>query len=987
MDLIHISPAQNATGKKYWRSLNELSGTPGFEAWVENEFPGGAEILDPNSRRTMLKLMAASFGMAGLVACRRPEEKILPLSKGAEDVIPGKPMHYATAFVNRGVANGIQVEVHDGRPTKVEGNPLHPNSQGAASALAQASVLSVYDPDRARAVHEGGKASNWAAWDKFAAEKVAALGQGAGLRILSERTSSPTLLSVKAELLKKYPEAKWAEYDSLDGGHAVAAAEMVFGQRLQPVYHFDKADVIVSLDDDFLGEDAASIEATRQFSKRRKVAKPGDPMNRLYLVESRFSITGAMADHRLRIKSGEVLQFASDLAVEVGAKSALKVLKPGDATQKWLGAVARDLKASAGKCVVTAGPMQSPQVHALAFLMNQQLGNIGSTITFRKAIFEPAQSIGELAKEIGAGQVSTLVMLGGNPAYTAPIDFNFAEAIAKVATSVYLGVDQDETAAAAKWHLPQAHSMEAWADARSTDGTATILQPQIAPLYGGRSAVEVAAQLLDGKSKKSYALVQGYWKSILPAADADRIWRKSIHDGLVAGTAYPEVKVAVNAKAIPEVAAAALSGIELVFLSSPVGDGRFANNAWMQEAPESMTKLTWDNAAHLSPAMARELKVETGGMVKITLGSRSLEIPALVTPGQADGSISLQLGYGRTKIGRVGEGIGVNVGLLRTSEGWAFASGASVAAIAGEHEFAITQEHHSMREPDMPGRKGELRPVVREGSLAEYKEHPHFAPEVDHHQEMFDLQGVHDYSKGYQWGMAIDLNLCTGCNACLVGCMAENNIPVVGRDMVRRGREMQWIRLDRYYTGTEEDPQAVMQPLGCQQCEAAPCENVCPVAATVHSPEGLNDMAYNRCVGTRYCANNCPYKVRRFNYLDWHKDITTVGEMVHNPDVTVRMRGIMEKCTYCVQRIQEKRIAAKADPAGRRSIRDGEIQTACQQTCPADAIVFGNINDPASAVAQAKAEPRDYTLLKEINTKPRTSFLARLRNPNPELKA
>jgi len=987
MDLIQISPAQNATGKKYWRSLNELSGTRGFTDWVENEFPGGAEILDPGSRRTMLKLMAASFGLAGMVACRRPEMKIIPVSKSAEDVIPGKPALYASAFVNRGVANGIQVEVHDGRPTKVEGNPMHPNSQGAASALAQASVLSVYDPDRARTVHEGATASSWAAFDKAAAGLVGGFGAGAGLRILSERTSSPTLLSVKGELLKKYPEAKWAEYDSLDGGHAIAAAEMVFGQRLQPVYHFDKADVVVSLDDDFMGEDAASIEATKQFSKKRKVSKPGEPMNRMYLVESRFSITGAMADHRLRIKSGEVLQFASDLAVEVGAKTALKVLKPGDATQKWLAVVARDLKANAGKSLVTAGPMQSAQVHALAFLINQSLGNIGSTLTFSKAIFEPAQSIGELAREMGGGAVKTLVILGGNPAYTAPVDLGFSELIAKVPASIYLGAEMDETAAVVKWHLPMAHAMEAWGDARSTDGSATVLQPQIAPLYDGRSAIEIAAQLLDGKAKKSFAVVQGYWKSVSPAADAERIWRKGVHDGVMPGSAYPEVKVAFNAKAIPEVAAASLAGTELVFLSSNLGDGRYANNAWLQEVPESMTKLTWDNVAHISPKMARELKVETGGMVKITLGSRSIQIPALVTPGQAEGSVALQLGYGRTKIGRVGEGVGVNVGLLRTSEGWAFAQGASLVATSGSRELAITQEHHSMREPDMPGRPGELRPVVREGSLEEYKKEPRFAPEVDHAEEMFDLQGVHDYSKGYQWGMAIDLNLCIGCNACLVACNAENNIPVVGQDQIRRGREMHWIRLDRYYTGTEEDPQAVMQPLNCQQCEAAPCENVCPVAATVHSPEGLNDMAYNRCVGTRYCANNCPYKVRRFNYIDWHKNITPVGEMVHNPDVTVRMRGVMEKCTYCVQRIQEKRIAAKADPAGRRSIRDGEILTACQQTCPADAITFGNINDPASAVAKAKAEPRDYTLLKEINTKPRTSFLARLRNPNPELKA
>ena len=985
---MNLTQIQKKNKPAHWRSLDELHGTPKFTRWVDNEFGTSfTEGLDEGSRRQILKLMAASFGLAGLVACRRPEEHILPIAKGVEDIIPGKPTFYNTSYVTRGVAVGVQVEVHDGRPTKIEGNPLHPGSMGGATAQAQASVLGVYDPDRIKQVLHEGKGVSAEDWTKFAAGALASgkLGRGTGLRFLSERTSSPTLLALKAEALRKYPEAKWAEFDAVDAGHVIAGAEAVFGQRLQPHYHYGKADVVVALDFDFLSLDSPSVQPVKQFSARRKVNKPGDPMNRLYAVESQFSVTGAMADHRLRVKTSEVGQLASDLAVELGATQALKVLKGGDATQKWIAAVARDLKAHAGKSIVCAGPRQPAAVHALALLINQALGNIGATVTLTQPVFQAAQSLKDLAQEMNNGQVSTLVMLGGNPAYTAPADLKFTPALKKVATSIYLGLDEDETSAAASWVVPAAHYLEAWGDARATDGTVSIQQPMIMPLYDGKSAIELVAAVIGHPVKKGYDLVRATW------SDAAG-WRKSLHDGFVAGTAFAEAKTGpANGKNIPALAAP-VSGTEVVFVpGASSDDGRYTNNAWLQEAPDPMTKLVWDNAALVSPNTAAALSLKTGDVINIATSAGSLEIPALVAPGQADGSVTVSLGYGRTKVGRVGAGIGFNAGLIRTSEGFGFLA-ANVTRTARQHDLVTTQEQHTMDEPKLTSLyDSRPRPVARATTADEYKQHPDVIAHMVHTPELFDLQGRHDYSKGNQWGMAIDLNACTGCNACLVACVAENNIPVVGKEQVKRGREMHWIRLDRYYTGREDDPQAIVQPIACQQCEAAPCENVCPVAATVHSPEGLNEMSYNRCVGTRYCANNCPYKVRRFNYLDWHKKLDqtenksekAVQEMVFNPDVSVRMRGVIEKCTYCVQRIQEKKIVAKQE--GRRKIKDLEIVTACQQTCPADAITFGNINNPDSMIAKARLQERNYALLEDLNTKPRTTFLARLRNPNPEL--
>ncbi len=977
MSLVQLNP--NSEPKKYWRSLDELANTVQFREWLTREFPDSAsELVDDKSRRTMLKLMAASFGLAGLTACRRPEAKILAQSKGVEDYIPGKPMFYATAFTQGGVASGLLVECHDGRPTKIEGNPRHPYSLGSASAFAQASVLNLYDPDRAKHPLKDGVRMKWDDFLAFA--KPHFVGQGDGLRFLVEPSSSPSFAAVKKHALAKFPAAKWIEYEPLNRDEAIAGAQIAFGQPLEAHHHFDKADVILSLDFDFLGLDSPTILPVKQFSNRRRVESKDSHMSRLYAVEPSYTITGGMADHRLRSRAADVRAVAAELLKQLGGLTVLNGASTPHA--KWIAAAAKDLKAHAGKALVAAGPRQPAAVHALAALINQQIGAIGQTVTYTKAAegWRPQlDQLKELAGDLSAGRVKTLVILGGNPAYTAPAGMNLAEAIQNVPVSILLSEQDNETAALVKWALPETHYLETWGDALAQDGTPSIQQPMIEPLYEGKSKSELLAWLSDYKDKRPYDLVRNYWFGSFAGADKDKekVWRKALHDGLVeSAPKAAAVSGAPDPKRVSDAVAAlkpAGQGIEVNFFASAGAyDGRYSNNAWMQEAPEPMSKLTWDNAALLSPTTAKQLGVDSGDVIEVSNGSLKTPMPVLVQPGHADNAVSLALGYGRTRVGRVGNGVGHNAGAVRTAQSFWFGEG-SVAKTGRKYPLSHTQEHFSM----------EGRPIVREATLEHFHHHPDFAKHAVHVPKLFSLYGEHTYEKGNQWGMVIDLNTCIGCNACVVACQSENNIPVVGKDQVARGREMHWIRLDRYYSGDQNDPQVVTHPVACQQCENAPCETVCPVAATVHSPEGLNDMAYNRCVGTRYCANNCPYKVRRFNFLEYHKDLTEVGKMAHNPDVSVRMRGVMEKCTYCVQRIQEVKIAAKSD--GRRAIRDGEIKSACMQTCPADAIVFGNINDPESRVSKLRKQDANYGLLEELNTRPRTTFLAKLRNPNPEL--
>jgi MoCo/4Fe-4S cofactor protein with predicted Tat translocation signal len=971
---------------QYWRSLDHLADTPEFREWMQREFPAGAsEMMDGASRRSMLKVMAASFGLAGLAACTRPEFHLSPSVRGREDYVPGTPYLFSSAFTLNGHAYGLLVQTYDGRPTKIEGNPDHPSSLGAATALAQASVLSLYDPDRSQKVLDGGKDSTWEEFETRL--RGISLGDGTGLRFLSDTVVSPTLESLRSQALSKFSKAKWVEYESIARDNERAGTVMAFGQALNVLPQFDKAKVILSLDGDFLGVDSPTPLPTKLFSKRRRAESEEDleKISRLYVVESQFSLTGANAEHRLRMRGAEVKQFALDVLNAIGGTAAAG----NDKRSKFIAAVAKDLRAAGAEGLVVAGPRQPGAVHALAHALNQTIGSTAVAFTKPPApdrVESGVDALKALAAEMTSGQVTTLIILGGNPAYTAPADLQFTAALSKVANSIYLGADVNETAAGVKWHLPEAHYLETWGDARSADGTVAIQQPMIEPLFGGKSALELVAMVADSKDRKGLDLVRNYWKSQWPAASAENTWKKTLNDGVIAAPASAAVKPTIDiAKVRAAVAAtpnAATSGVEVAFIPSPSAwDGRFANNAWAQETADPITKLVWGNAVLISPAMAKARSLKDGDMVSLSRGSYKMDGAVMIQPGQADDCVTISLGYGRARCGQVGKDIGFNAGLIRTSDGFWYGSDVNIGLTGGTFVHATMQEHGTL----------EGRPVYREATVEEYKKEPKIIEEM---QELPELTSIYPEVKyeGQQWGMAIDLGACTGCSACVVACQAENNIPVVGKDQVLRGREMHWLRVDRYYVGSEDDPRAVEQPVPCMQCENAPCENVCPVAATTHSSEGLNDMAYNRCVGTRYCANNCPYKVRHFNFLDWHKNFLhrrnwepAMMSMVYNPDVSVRMRGIMEKCTYCVQRIQEARITAKTD--NRREIREGEVVTACQQTCPADAIAFGNINDPNSRVAKLKKQERNYAMLAELDVKPRTTYLARLRNSNPELEA
>jgi MoCo/4Fe-4S cofactor protein with predicted Tat translocation signal len=987
----------NVTGSKYWRSLDQLADKPEFRKWVEQEFPAGAsEMIEGSSRRNMMKIMAASFGLAGLAACRRPIEHVLPYAKGVEDLIPGAPYFYSTVFSLAGQATGLLVETHDGRPTKIEGNPDHPSSLGKATAMQQASLLGVYDPDRSSRFLESGKETK-KSWAEFTAYlKSISLGDGSGLRFLSESVNSPSTAALRAEALKKYPKAKWVEFEPISRDNHRAGAMMAFGQVVDAQPQYDKAKVIVALDADFLGLDSPTPLPTKQFSKGRKVATEADfeKVNRLYVVESQFSLTGANADHRLRMKAGDVKQFAMDLAASLGAVSGLNVVGGGDKRAKFLAALVKDLKAAGAEALVVAGVRQPPAVHAIVAAINESLKS--EAVSYAKIDTATGVTTGinwlkDLTGEMNSGVVSTLVVLGGNPVYSAPADLQFGAAMAKVANSIHLGVDEDETAAAAKWHAPEAHYLETWSDARSADGTVSIQQPMIQAMYGGKTVAEMVALIIDYKDKKAYDIVKNFWQA---GSKDDKAWRKALHDGLIA-SAKPAEMVRPKlvdtrtyrwSEQVTNAKNAAGSGIEVSFVpGASTWDGRFANNGWMQEAPDPMTKLTWGNAALISPATARAKSLKDGDMITLSKGSLKLDAAVMVQPGQMDDAVTIAIGYGRTVCGNVGKDVGFNANLIRTSDAFWFGDGFSLAATGATHKHATTQEHGTLDDKGINASSTNDRPVYREGTVAEYKKNPKFAEEMQEVPPLHSIYPEMSYDTGNQWGMAIDLNSCTGCNACVVACQAENNIPVVGKYQVLRGREMHWIRMDRYYVGPEDDPRAVEQPVPCMQCENAPCENVCPVAATTHSPEGLNDMVYNRCVGTRYCANNCPFKVRHFNFLNFHKHDPEIQGMSFNPDVTVRMRGVMEKCTYCVQRIQETKIKAKGE--GRREIKDGEIVTACQQTCPADAITFGNINDPNSKVSKLKKQERNYAMLAELDIKPRTTYLAKLRNTNPELEA
>ena len=976
-------------GRKFWRSLDEIAETDDFVKLLENEFREGAtEWVETLGRRRFLQLMGASLALAGLQGCtRQPAEKIVPAARTPEYAVPGEPRYFATALRCAGNVQGVLVESHEGRPTKIEGNLEHPASLGSTDAFAQAEILTLYDPDRSQVVVRAGEISRWTSFlaDLKRDLEAQRLKDGAGLRLLTGTIVSPTLTGQIEQVLTEFPGAKWLQYEPVGRWSAHRGAALAFGEEAHVFYDFGKADVVLSLDADFLMQGSGSVRYTRDFTAKRRAEDHKGPANRLYVAETMPSSTGAMAEHRLRAKASEIQAVAGQVAAQLGVAGAQAGETAEDA-QQWVAAAVADLEAHRGRSIVIAGDSQPPVVHALALAINEQLGNLGATVIVTEPIErvpeDPVRSLGELAAEMESGAVDLLVMLGVNPVYDAPADLEFARRLEKVPTRVHLGLYENETARLCQWHIPEAHALEAWSDVRAHDGTASIVQPLIEPLYDGKSAHELVEALLGQAGASGHDLVRTNWQAWhegeyagVAEGDFDRFWRRSLHDGLIAGTAGKPKTVSISAGLGAAFGATALAGggLEVAFRPDPtVWDGTYSNNGWMQELPKPLTKITWDNAALISPATAERLGLSNEDVVAISVSGRSVDAPVWIAPGHADDAVTVTFGYGRTRSGRVGNGTGFDAYSLRTSDSFLHAAGAEVHRAGRRHPLASTQEHHSM----------EGRHLVRSASLEAFEQDPHIFEHMGHRPgpEMTLYPG-HKY-EGYSWGMAIDLNSCTGCNACMVACTAENNTPVVGKEQVLAGREMHWIRVDRYYEGSLDDPDMHHQPVMCQHCEDAPCEPVCPVGATVHSSEGLNEMVYNRCVGTRYCANNCPYKVRRFNFLHYSDYDTESLKMLRNPDVTVRTRGVMEKCTYCVQRINVARIDAEKEE---REIRDGEVVTACQSVCPAQAIVFGNINDPESRVSRLKKDGRNYGLLEEVNTRPRTSYLAKVTNYNPEL--
>jgi MoCo/4Fe-4S cofactor protein with predicted Tat translocation signal len=1076
-------------GKAYWRSLEELAESEQFYEALHREFPENAtEWNDPVGRRRFMRLMGASLALAGLTACtKQPPEYFAPYAKQPEEITLGRPLYFATAMPFAGSAIGLLAESHEGRPTKLEGNKDHPASLGATDMFAQASVLDLYDPDRAQTISYIEDTMTWG--DFLNAVRPAVTQQrapeigGAGLRILSEVVTSPTLTYQIKSLLAELPNARWHQYEPASSDSAREGSRLAFGQYTNTVYRFDKADVIVALDADFLSCGAAGVRYAHDYAERRRLSEEKRDMNRLYVVESTVSITGSVADHRLPVKPSEIESIARVLAAKVGAAGAGSATTPHD---NWLTAVANDLRAKRGVSIIIAGDTQPPVVHALAHALNQALGNVGNTVLYTEPIEgDPVDcnaSLKTLVADLDAGRVDTLLILGGNPVFTAPADLALRDKLLakddagkdKVRLRIHLSQQKNETSEVCQWNINEAHYLESWSDARTFDGTAAIIQPLIAPLYNGKTAHEVVAAFSSQPDRKSFDIVRDYWMrrygaggqeppivaskpatpptgqsgatpaaqatanaaaanaqagvtSATPAAappappvvDAKKFeaeWRKWLHDGVVANTAAKPKAVAAGAN-LPPPTSQSSSDYEVVFLPDPtVYDGRFANNGWLQETPKPLSKLTWDNAVYVSPKTAATLgigKVDGGiarnnlgwhggnlsaDLIEMTVNGRSLVMPAWIQPGHPDGTLTVYYGYGRTRAGRVGNSTGFNAYVLRGSDAPSFATGVKVRTMGDTYEMVATQLHHLVDTSQISENQPDLQPrdIVRSGTLEEWKKNPSL-----HHEEVEAKQPGHegghqaldggkpslypeyDYSQGYRWSMSIDLSSCVGCSACVVACTAENNIPVVGKEQVGRSREMHWLRVDSYYRGDEVNPETYYQPVPCQQCEKAPCEVVCPVGATTHSAEGLNDMVYNRCVGTRYCSNNCPYKVRRFNFLLYQDFYTETLKMQRNPEVSVRSRGVMEKCTYCVQRVQRAKIDSEREG---RKVRDGEITPACAQACPTQAIVFGDMNDPGSRVAKLKAQERNYELLAELGTQPRTTYLGAVKNPNPELE-
>jgi Fe-S-cluster-containing dehydrogenase component/anaerobic selenocysteine-containing dehydrogenase len=964
--------------RRLWRSPEEFTDPESARQQSENQdFEDGVVTFGESDRRRFLSLMAGSLALAGLTGCtRQPTEQILPYVTPPENAIPGRPKFYATAVPVSGVAEGVLVESHLGRPTKVEGNPEHPASLGATGVLSQACLMDLYDADRAKQIKHLGVPQTW---DEFQIAFARLLGpirtrQGAGLHILTETVTSPSLGAHIQAVLKSLPSAQWQQFEPAGSHAARSGAMLAFGRLVNTYYRFEEADVVLALDSDFLTSGRGSTRYARGFADRRRRGGRTD-MNRLYAVECEMTSTGGKADHRLALRYRQIETFARDLAAAVGVKG---VEPSGTSTNSaWVNAVAKDLQAHSGASIVIAGEQQTPAVHVLAHAINATLRNIGKTTFHTEPIeLQPVDqitSLKALASHLQAGQVELLLIFGGNPVYNAPTDLAFASALSKAKHSVRIGLHEDETSSLCHWNIPESHFLEDWGDARAIDGTVTIQQPLIAPLYDSRTPLHLLDVILQAPGRPSYDIIRSHWQQS-QKGDFEAFWRKSVHDGMVAGSALPAITPPLQQNWPRSSPAPAGASLELVFRPDVyLYDGRYANNVWLQELPHPMTKLTWDNAVHVSPRTAQQLKLKNQERVELRLRGQAVRGSVWISPGHPDNSVLIHLGYGRSKSGRAGDGAGFSAYKLRTSDSLWSADGVEISKVNESYPLASTQMHQFM----------EGRDVALSLNLDRYRQEPDYL----RHKLYEPAPGETLYPRwlygGYAWGLSIDQTACVNCNACVIACQAENNIPVVGKGQVLARRAMHWIRIDTYYEGNLDRPSAHYQPIPCMQCENAPCELVCPVQATNHSSDGLNDMVYNRCVGTRYCSNNCPYKVRRFNFLlyaDWR---TESWKLQRNPDVTVRSRGVMEKCTYCVQRIREAEIDARVHDG---YIKDGAIQTACQQVCPTQAIVFGDINNKDNRVAKLKAEKLNYALLADLNTRPRTTYLAELRNPNPELK-
>lgn len=986
----------------YWKSLKDISSEDDYNRFLKQS---EHNVDNGLSRRNFLSLIAASVALAGLEGCKKPVQKIIPYVEAEIGTIPGIPKYYASTLPFKNNALGVVIENHDERPVKVEGNEKHPTSLGKSNSFAQASTLEMYDPDRARGVKFKGKKVDWNEYLNFA--KSINDGNGKGLAVLMQESSSPTIKSIQEDFKKNLPNADWVVYESVNNENLYDGIELAFSKRLQPLYRLEKAQIIVSLGSDFLGVDDNNIYHTRKFAQNRNIVDENSTMNRLYVAESSISSTGSSADHRLNVPQHEMENLLAELAYELkqlGLRIEAKKVKSSN--NLWVKAAAKDLFDGRGESIIIGGSSLSKEFHQLIALINYNLKAPIDYYPLNMSQVSSVKNFESLCKDMKDGKINNLIILGANPVYDSPVDFDFEESLKKVKNSVHLTNIIDETSKLCSWNIAMNHYFECWGDAMTYDGHVSIVQPQIMPLFDSKSIIQVLSPIVHSKEQSAYDTVKNVWKSkIVKSGNFEREWEKVLHDGLYKKPIFKKV----NVKPASKISTAVLNNysldndkFEIVFCpSSSVYDGRYANNGWLQEIPKPITSLTWDNAALISIKVAKKLNIKNGQMLEISVGDNSINIPAFITPGQNQKSITLELGYGRKFNGRIGNEVGFNVYPLRSSDSPSFILNGSIKVLNETYPLASTQDHHGLEDDkyaapgfdDLANKEVQSRipELVKQSTLDYYKDNPDWVQKkVEQHKpdkkrswadhSMYNPDW--DYSKGPQWGMSIDLTSCTSCNACSIACQSENNIPVVGKQQVMNGREMHWIRIDNYFAGDPDNPEVSTQSVACVHCELAPCESVCPVAATTHSSDGVNQMTYNRCLGTRYCANNCPYKVRKFNFYNYTKDLPEVVQMAMNPDVSIRFRGVMEKCTYCYQRISSARITAENEG---REIKDGDFQVACQQSCPADAIKFGDINDPNSEVSKAKRRNRDYALLAHLGTAPRTTYLAKIRNQNPML--